>query len=324
MKKRFLSLLLALLLLTLLLPAAFAEGGTQGIIVLPPEETPAQEAGAPEESALPPEETPAQEFLYVFDNAGLLLDSQREALEQKAAALSEQHRCSLYIVTVEDHRSISSDIVDAAQKLFLDKGFGWGSGKDGVILMLSMNERDFDLDGHGDKGETICGYESRWLIEDVFLDNFRSDDWYGGFEDYLERCDTQLTKLENGEDITEGAEIIQGPDGLDYHEYNNPYAEQKRSILPRLLAVILIPCLIAVIVCSVFRAQMKTAHEAVDADEYLVPHSINLRIRQDRFTHRTESRTLIQSDSGPRGGGSSGGGSSFHSGGGFSGSSGKF
>ena len=87
MKKRFLSLLLALLLLTLLLPAAFAEGGTQGIIVLPPEETPAQEAGAPEESALPPEETPAQEFLYVLDDAGLLSESQREALEQKAAAL---------------------------------------------------------------------------------------------------------------------------------------------------------------------------------------------------------------------------------------------
>ena len=48
---------------------------------------------------------------------------------------------------------------------------------------------------------------------------------------------------------------------------------------------------------------------------------MDLRIKEDVFTHRTVTRTRIESDSGSRGGG---GGSSFHSGGGFSGRSGKF
>lgn len=304
MKKRLLSLLLVLLLLAAFVPAALAEA-------------PAEEAApaAVEESAAPV-------FPYVLDQAGLLSDSQREALEQKAASLSEQHQCSLYVVTVNDHTSFNYDVYEAAKGIFQYYDLGWGDGRDGILLLLSMNERVYAFTGHGSKGETVCGYESSWLIEDAFLDDLRGHDWNGAFQDFLDACDRQLTKLENGESVSEGAEIISGPDGLDYHSYNNPYASQEPSILPRLLIVIFVPLAVALAVCSVFKAQMKTAHEAVSADEYLVPHSMNLRVKDDRFTHRTESRTVIETDDHRAGGG--GGGSSFHSGGGFSGRSGSF
>ena len=300
MKKKLISLLLLSLLLALLCPlAAFAEDGGSA--------QPAQTE---------------QPFPYVLDSAGLLTDSQRQTLEAKAAAYSEAHQCSLYIVTVEDYTVYNRDVSAAAQGIFNYYHLGWGDGQDGVILLLSMKERDYDLEGHGTKGEKICGYESSWLIEDAFLDNFRKNDWSGGFNDYLAACDKQLTKLENGEDITEGADIITGPDGLDYHSYNRPGAPSERLPVPvRLLIVILAPALVALIVCSVFKAQMKTAKEQTRADEYLVPRSLDLQVRADHFTHRTETRTVIESDSGSRGGG---GGSSFHSGGGFSGRSGKF
>ena len=316
MKKRLFALLLALLLLTAFAPAALAED------TAPAEETaPVEETAAPEETAQP-EETAETAFPYVLDQAGLLLDSQREALEQKAAALSEQHQCSLYIVTVEDHTSLNYDVYEAAKGVFQYYDLGWGAEKNGVILLLSMNARDYAFAGHG-SGETICSRESSWLIEDEFLDNFRNNDWSGGFDDFLDACGTQLTKLENGEDVNAGAEIVTGPDGLDYHSYNNPYETREPSILPRVLAVVFIPIAVALGVCSVFKAQMKAAREATRADEYLVPHSMKLSRKEDIFTHRTESRTLIETDSGHRAGGG-GGGSSFHSGGGFSGRSGKF
>ena len=314
MKKRLFSLLLVLLLLTLCFPAAMAEA--------PAEETaPVEETAAVVETAAP-EESAAPAFPYVLDQAGLLSDSQREALEQKAAALSEQHQCSLYIVTVNDHTSLNYDVYEATKGIFTHYDLGWGAEKNGVILLLSLNARDYAFAGHGSSGETICSRESSWLIEDMFLDDFRNNDWYGGFEDFLDACDTQLSILENGEDVNAGADIVTGPDGLDYHDYNNPYETREPSILPRVLAVIFIPVAVALIVCSVFKAQMKTAREATRADEYLVPHSMRLRTKEDRFTHRTESRTLIETDSGHRAGG--GGGSSFHSGGGFSGRRGKF
>ena len=294
MKKRLISLLLVLLLLAVFLPAALAESAGTGS---------------------------DQSFPYVLDQANLLTDSQRETLEQKAAALSEQHQCALYIVTVQDYTTLNRDVYEAAKGIFTYYNLGWGDEQDGVILLLSIGDRDYAFAGHGSRGETICGYESSWLIEDEFLDNFRKNDWYGGFADYLSACDKQLTKLEQGEDITEGADIIVGSDGLEYHSYNAP-GTQQRNYLARGIITVVVPLVIALIVCSTFKAQMKTAREATRADAYEVPQSLKLHVREDRFTHRTESRTVIESDSGSRGGG--GGGSSFHSGGGFSGRSGKF
>ena len=321
MKKRLFSLLLALLLLTAFAPATLAEDTAPAEESAPVEETAVpEETAAPEETAQP-EETAEPAFPYVLDQAGLLRDSQRETLEQKAAALSEQHQCGLYVVTVQDHTSLNYDVYEAAKGIFTHYDLGLGAEKSGVILLLSMNARDYAFAGHG-SGETICSRESSWLIEDEFLDNFRNNDWSGGFDDFLDACDTQLTKLEKGEDVNAGADIFTGPDGLDYHSYNNPYETREPSILPRVLAVVFIPLAVALGVCSVFKAQMKTAREATRADEYLVPHSMKLSRKEDIFTHRTESRTLIETASGHRAGG--GGGSSFHSGGGFSGRSGKF
>ena len=39
---------------------------------------------------------------YVTDEAGLFTEAQREELEQRAAAISEQYEFGVYIVTVED------------------------------------------------------------------------------------------------------------------------------------------------------------------------------------------------------------------------------
>ena len=287
--KRLLPLLLIVLLLALFPAAALAEGET------------------------------AQSFPYVLDNAGLLSESERSALESRAAEIAEAHGCGVYVVTVQDHTQFNYDEYEAAKGIYNYYELGKGSDHDGVLLLLSMANRRYALVGHGGKGETICGYESSWILEDKFLDNFKRDDWYGGFADYLDICRTQLTKLENGEDITQGANIITGPDGLEYHSYNAPGADAGLPTPVKLAIVIFVPLLTALIVCSVFKAQMKTAKEKTQANDYLVPQSLDLSIRDDIFTHRTETRTRIESDSGSRGGS---GGSNFHSGGGFSGRSG--
>lgn len=284
---------------------------------------PSEEAEAETEEPAPQQESEENSFPYVLDKAGLLNERQLSTLESRASELGEAHGCRLYIVTVEDHSEFNPDVFEAAKGIFTHYDLGYGDGRDGVILLLSMKERDYALAGHGQKGETICGYESSWLIEDEFLDNFRQNDWYGGFSDYLEACDKQLTKLEKGDDITEGADIIVGPDGQDYHAYNYPGARRGMSTPVKLLIAIGAPCLIALGICSTFKAQMKTARERTTAEEYVVPGSATLRLREDRFLNRTETRVPIRTESSSSGRGG-GGGSSFHSSGGFSGRSGKF
>lgn len=318
--KKWISILLILLLLASLPTMALAqETGETDETPEAAETAETAETGEAAETAEAAEEV----FPFVLDNAGLLSDSQRSSLETRAATLSEAHDCKLYIITVNDHSEFNPDVYEAAKGIYNYYKLGYGEGADGVLLLLSMNERDYALVGHGQRGETICGYESSWLIEDEFLDNFRGNDWYGGFSDYLEACGKQLTKLENGEDITEGADIIVGPNGQEYHAYNAPGASEPMPSWLKLLIGLGAPSLIALIVCATFKSQMKTAKERTTAEEYVVPGSATLRIREDRFINRTETRTRINTDSGSGRGGSSGG-SSFHSGGGFSGRSGKF
>ncbi|MBR5094516.1 MAG: hypothetical protein IK095_05430, partial [Oscillospiraceae bacterium] len=107
-----------------------------------------------------------------------------------------------------------------------------------------------------------------------------------------------------------------------YHSYNAPGASRGMPTGLKLLIGIGVPCLIALAVCMSFKSQMKSATLRTTAEEYVVPGSANLMVREDRFINRTESRVPIQTSS--SGGRGSSGGSSFHSGGGFSGRSGKF
>ena len=50
-------------------------------------------------------------------------------------------------------------------------------------------------------------------MEEEFLDDFRDDDWYDGFEDYLEVCDEYLARAEAGDPVRRDDSSAGGSDG---------------------------------------------------------------------------------------------------------------
>ena len=89
--------------------------------------------------------------------------------------------------------------------------------------------------------------------------------------------------------------------------------------MPLILAVVAGSCVIALVVCLILRAKMKSVHKGVDANVYATGGGLTLTDSYDHYSHTTESRTKIVDES------SGGGGStSSCSGGGGSGRSGKF
>lgn len=261
MKKRLLTLILIALALTLLLPtAAFAAG---------------------EDAAQLP---------HVTDNAGLLSDTQRQTLETRAAMISAQHECSVYIVTVDDYERYANDVYTCATDIFTQFDLGWGGNREGVLLLLSMEERDYALICHGYFGNEAFTDYGREVLAGYFKDDFRQDDWYSGLFDFVDGCDELMTMAENGQPLTRNTTPI------------------------RLVVVILVPLLAAFLVCTILKSQMKTARLKTEANEYIAENGVTLLAREDIFTHRTEHREVVESSSGGRSGG----------GGGFSGSTGKF
>ena len=87
---------------------------------------------------------------YVTDSAGLLTDEQRAELEDMAAGISEKYRCGVYIVTTQDYTEFGRGSIESCAEEIYDRYLiGFGETGDGILFLVSMAERDFDLDAHG-------------------------------------------------------------------------------------------------------------------------------------------------------------------------------
>ena len=220
---------------------------------------------------------------HVGDSAGLLSAAEYTELENMCAAVSDKYGCGVYIITVSDFRQYGNSVESAAEAIFKGTGMGVGDDGNGVMLLLSMEERDYDL------------------LADSFLSYFRQNDWFGGFKAYISSCEYFLQCNSEGQPI-------------------DVPAEEPLTFAEKLPFILLIPCVIAGIVCLIAKAGMKTAKRKTGAAEFVTPNSFYLRVRDDIFKYRTQSVERIQrSDNRP-----SGGGGTTVNAGGFSHKSGKF
>ena len=233
----------------------------------------------------------------VFDMEGLLTDEEYWTLEDYALDVSEQRQCAVYFVTVDDFRNYGDgDIFNVARQIFLASNFGMGEEKDGVMLLLSMADRDYSLIVHG-FGETALTDYGREYICERFLDDFADNDWYHGVYDYLAYTDELLAQAREGNIYDRGSWITGGV----------------LWVWSLILGVV-----ISLIVCLIQRGMMrKKVREQTDALNY-VHGDVRITRRRDVYSHTTEVRRKIEKkDSGSSG-------SHSHSSDGFSGTSGKF
>ena len=233
-----------------------------------------------------------EDDLFIYDTVGLLDEDEWLELEMMADEISWRYNCGVYIVTVDDYEDYNSDIHYAAVAIYDGNDFGIGENREGIMLMLSMYDRDYDLFVRdGGTAEYAVNKYGRHQMTEVFLDNFADNDWKGGFEDYLSACDEYLDRAEQG----------------------HPVRKPLMKVLPMALGIGVV---LAIAVCLFLKSKMKTVRQGAEADAYVTAEDLNLTEQYDRYTHTTETRRKISNDSDS--------GSSDHSGGGGSSTSGKF
>ncbi len=246
---------------------------------------------------------------YVSDAAGILSREKWENLEHEAERVSQQYGCGVYIVTVQDYRDyISGSVRNCAEAFYSQYGLGLGENRDGSLLFLSMADRDYSLIAYGPGAHyAFTDYASGWLAEG-FLDNFRQNDWYGGFSDYIKGCEQLLSRAASG-------------NPLDQPQSNRSGVDHGMGAL----ITALVSSLTALGVCQGMKRKMKPVRQKTSAEDYVVRGGIDLRLKRDVFLNRTVTRTVIRTDDRNTGSHSGGhfGGTTVNSGG-FSGHSGKF
>lgn len=244
-------------------------------------------------------QTPEQtgvDMKYIFDNSDLLTFDEWEKLEARAADISQRHGCGVYVAFVDDFTKYGygNDVYKTTYQLYHANKLGMGENRDGIIILLSMAERDYAMFVYGTYAETAFNSYGQEKLEKAFLGNFKEDDWYGGVSNYLSTCDEYLTRADAGKPVRESPALL-------------------------IAIAVVASCLLSGAICLFLKRSMKTVHQKVEANEYVAPGGLQLSKQYDRYTHTTEVRSKISSSDD-----SSSSGTSSCSGGGGSGRSGKF
>lgn len=270
-------------------------------------------------------------FIYdVDDDADEYLDAETVwDLNTAAAEISERYNCGVYAAIFPDMSEYEDewgntyyDIEEFSEAVYTAWELGYSEGGDGILLVMSMAERDFDLVAYGDFANYAFTDYGKSVLQEEFLDNFRQNDWAGGFEDYINACGTLLSCAAEGEplDISYSDSIYD--DDVYYTDMPVTRATAAERVTDALPAGSAIGVIVGLIYSAVLKAKMKSVRKAVEADDYVCEHGVQMTCAVDQFSHTTVVRQHIDHDSGSRSGGG-GGGTSVNSGG-FSHSSGKF
>ena len=232
---------------------------------------------------------------HVFDTADLLTDGEQEKLEATAQELLRKHDFGVYLVTVDDFRDYSTNnVFHAAVNIYNANNFGVGVEKNGLLLLLSMEDRDLNLMSNGQIGNYAFNDAGREAMTEFFVDDFGEDDWYAGFQEYLTWADRYLEKAE---------------EGTPYSAENEPWDPFSRnfSIILLILLIVFVPLIPAWIFQSILVKMMKSVQKGTEASAY-VSRNLQLTKENDRYTRTTKTKRYNppEEKSGGGGGGSSG------------------
>lgn len=257
---------------------------------LGPAEAPATEAQQPAEEHPP----------RLVDEADLLTDDEEGTLVDKLDTVSEKWQCDVAVVTVDSLGGKTA--TEFADDYFDYNGYGYGDNADGVMLVISMESRDWAISTHafGIEAFTDAGQE---YIMDKVTPPLGDGSYAEAFNVFADQCDDFLEKARAGEPYDKGS--------------------LPKESHAKLYLLWIIPCLIAgAIVAFVMtineKKSLKSVMKKAGAREYI--NGVKLSKKSDKFLYRNLDKVLIETDDDD-------GGSSTHvssSGETHGGSSGKF
>ncbi len=219
----------------------------------------------------------AEERPLVVDQAGLMTQEQVDDLAVRAEAVGARYQMDVVILTANTLGGKSPD--DYADDFFDGNGYGKGEKDSGIIFLLAMQERQWQVVAYGTAADCMSGREAEASGEAVV--SYLSDgEYYNGFLEWLSILP----------DYMEGA----------------PAEGQ-----PNFVVSLIIGAVVALIVVLIMRSAMNTKRQQASARHYLVPGTYHLSVVQDFYLYSRVTKTAR-----PKSNGSSGGGRSRSSGGG--------
>ncbi len=250
------------------------------------------------------------EPVYIEDDYGMLDSSEISELEALAQSYSEQYECGIYVRIKADYENGYSYVEDYSEYLFKNEDMGLGEEKNGVMLLIVMSDRSYDIVAYGDTANRAFTDYCKEQIADDFLSDLSNGNYASAFESFIYSSADALEAEKNGTPID-----------VPGYDPNSSYDSKDSTDF----LVILIPsAIVSAIIVWIMASKHKTKGRKFEASNYIqasdskITHPRDIFIREE--THRRRIRTHDDSGSSH----SSGGGGTTVNSGGFSHSSGHF
>ncbi len=222
----------------------------------------------------------------LVDFADILTESEEEGLLTILDEISERQQFDIVVVTTNTLDGKSP--MTYADDYYDENDYGFGAEKDGVLLLVSMEDRDWWISTAG-YGITVFTDTGITYLSEQFLPQLGDGNYEEAFTRFAYLCDEFITQAQTGESY-DSSTLPKAPFSVGYH----------------LSRALLIGLLIAVIVTATMCYNMKSVRFQPAASAYIKSGSMNVTEKRDLFLYSHVDRTVRQKSS------SSGGGSSTH------------
>lgn len=212
----------------------------------------------------------ADEYYRVIDMAGLLTDSEQTALIEKLDEVSLRQNMDVVILTTDNLEGCS--VAEYADLFYEACNFGYGSDKDGLMLLISIEDSDWHIStsGYGITAFTNAGIE--YIGEQISAD-LSAKNYAAAFQSYATLCDEFITQARTGEPYDSG---------------NLPREPLSLIWIPIALAIGFV---LAKIIVGSMKGKLKTVRKQAAANSYVRNGSMNVTESRDLFLYHTVTRS---------------------------------
>lgn len=221
----------------------------------------------------------------VIDNAGLLTEQQERDLEAKLQQIGDKYDAQLIVYTVSSANGQNIDTY--VNKLYDSNQWGNGKNRDGVLLLVCMDPREYRILSNGYAGKAISE-DTIDTIGGKIKPHLSDGDYAEAFSIFADQCTYYLDGYLNGFPFNVGLFLV-------------------ISLVIGLVA--------GVITANVLKKQLKTIRYRNQANDYVKPGSLRVTTSREYFLYRHVTSSP-HSDSSSNSGSSSSSGSSRSVGGG--------
>lgn len=227
------------------------------------------------------------EYARVNDLAGLMSESETASLNELADMASEKHQFDITILTTEG--TDGDTVQNYADLCYNDLGYGYGDKKDGILLLISMEERDWHISttGYGETAFTLYGID---CIGNEIKDDLGDGNYYEAFKKYIDLSEKFLIQAKTGKPYDNNNEFMVPKTAGDY--------------VADVIIGLIIGFVIALIIMLVMKSKLKSVSREYAAKNYVTPGSLNVTASRELYLYSTRTMTEKPKENNSSGSGS--------------------